>query len=376
MLVFLPLRVSALELQLENYRTATSQFEFKKFAESTDAPISIGRDAFPGSSLSYDLWMEPEDVSEVPKYDYFRYIIYVRPKANPSQVTRVTFRGKSGGGFDDQIVDVHFTVIDGARQEDGTIQLPIFGRLPSDALSSKQPEDPLSVYIDVDNETEVRLTNEKQMPVTIAGASASSNDRSLWQPLSVIRGESNAFTPFVLAKGANVKDSLKVFLRPRKLQAFLTALTPSKSKEDDVITVRVRYSTLAREEMSYLIPVRVRFEPRPLYLPIGAVVGAVVGWLILLAVRARKEESRDQLRILVAAVVAAFLIEILGMLLAAGGSQLKFLGFPIDPFQLLPATLIGLIAGLAGYQSRVFLLKISRLDFFKFGNTGVGNATA
>jgi hypothetical protein len=374
MLVFLPLRAAALDLHLDNVQTAASPFEFNKITDSADTGISISRDALIASTPSYDLWMEPEGVSAVPQYGYFRYEMYVRPKTSPGQITRVTFFGKTDGGFDDQFAEVHFTIGNGASSEEGDILLPIFGRLPSGAITSDQPADPIPVFLATDKEISVPLTNQlKQMPVRITGASASPNDRSLWKPVEIRGATSGAFTPFLLLNGAPPSpDNLKIWLQPKTPQAFATALIPGKNKEDDVITVLVRYKTLAREEMSSPIRVRVRFEPWPPYLPFVAVIGAVLGWLILLGVRARKEESGDQMRILVAAAVAAFLIEIFGMLLVAGGSELKFLGFPIDPFRLLPATFIGLIAGLAGYQSRDFLLNFAKISFFKLGNTGGG----
>src|SRR3954447_16284017 len=80
MLVFLPLRLAALDLKLENVRTTASQFDFTKIAESSDDPVAAGGDAFTASTPSYILWMNPDGVREVPQFDYFRYDIYARPK--------------------------------------------------------------------------------------------------------------------------------------------------------------------------------------------------------------------------------------------------------------------------------------------------------
>ena len=374
MLVFLPLRAAAIELELQNVRTTAAQFDFEKIVQFADAPRGIGHDAFVASTPDYVVWMELNDVYQEQDPLHFHYEMYVRPKANSGQVTRVIFRGKSGENFDDQFANVPFTVIDGASREEGTIELPIFGRTPSDALGGVMQDKPTPVYLATDEEIGVPFTNNlKGMPVDIISASASSHDPSLWKPLQIRGLSSGAFASFHLAQGATSKEeNLRIWLQPRIPQAFATALIPSKSTEDDVITVLVRYKTLARQESLSPIRVRVRFEPSPLFLPFVAVIGAILGWLILLLVRARKEESGDQMRILVAVVVAAFLIEVFGLFLVAAGSELKFLGFPIDPFRLLPATGIGLIVGLAGYQSRDFLLKFSNLSFFKLGNTGGG----
>ena len=383
-LAFLPLRLAALDLQLESVHTETSPFIFTKtFAESVGTPVPIGRDAFIASSPNYDIWMDLDGVSEVQQFGYFRYEIYVRPKASPTQVTRVTFQGQTDGAFDDQFVAVHFAVGDGTKPELGTIMLPIFGRYSPKALSSLQPGDPIPVFVATDKEISVPLSNElKRMPVTITGASASPNDRTLWKcagrtgvtsPICAleIRGAASApFAPFQIAKGDTNSEDLCILLRPQIPQAFSTALIRGKGNEDDVITVLVKYKTLGRAETSSPIRVRVQFIPWPPFLVLMAMSGAVLGWLGLLVVKAKKEEAGEQLRILGAALLAAFLVEVLGMLLVAGGSELKILGQTMDPFRMLPAALIGVIAGLAGYQSRSFLLKISQRSFFKFSNTG------
>lgn len=376
-LAVLPVSSAALDLQLDDVVTETGKFDFtRKLTEAVEAPIHISRDALIGSSPSYDVWMERDGVSEVPQFDYFRYEVYVRPKASPGQVTLIPFQGKPTGAFDDQFVKVHFRISDGPMQEEGTIVLPIFGYVAPDALGSHQPDEPTTVYLNTDEEISVPLTNEsKRMPVTITRASASPRDPTLWKPLEIRGAMSGAFTPFLLRKGATNSVNLRIFLRPRTAQAFATALIRGKGKEDDVITVSVNYKTLARDERSFPIPVRVRFEPWPPYLPLIAVAGAVLGWLVLLVVKAKREDWKDRLRILGAAVAAALLVEALGMLLVANGrSELKILDFKMDPFQMLPAALIGMIAGLAGYQSRNLLRKIGRSSFFRFGNTGTGNA--
>src|SRR3954471_10952607 len=118
MLAVLPLRLAALDLHLEDGVSETGKFSFTKtFTESVD-PIRISRDAVVTSTPNYDIWMERDGVTEVPQFDYFRYELYVRAKTTPRHVEHVIFRGEPKGAFDDQFVNVHFTVDDGTIHDE------------------------------------------------------------------------------------------------------------------------------------------------------------------------------------------------------------------------------------------------------------------
>jgi hypothetical protein len=367
-LVSLPLEAATIDLQLASAITE-GRFDFTRLrTETANDPPPLKRDSLIGSTASYEVWMDPSGVEDVSAYDYFTYELYVRSRANPQQVTRVVFSGKPVGPFDDQLAEVGFKVSDGTLEEAGTITLPVFGSVTPSAISSNQPDKPYEVYLATDKYIPVPVTNDlKRMAVTIMGATASSNDPALWKPIE-ITGTSHPFAPFLLGRGATDRTNLGIKLIPRTAHAFATALVRGRSKNDDFITVVVTYKTIARDPKQVEILLAVEFVPWPPFLLLVAVGGSLVGWLLLLLVKAKREKWDDRFRILGCGAAAAILVEVFGMLLVIGKSELKILDFTLDPFQMPTAALIGILSGLAGYKSREFLRTLSQMTIFKLGD--------
>ncbi|HJW93521.1 MAG TPA: hypothetical protein VJ901_07880 [Thermoanaerobaculia bacterium] len=374
-LLWLPPDAAALDLQLESVLTA-GRFDFtRKTADVADAPPPFNN-RLSGSTEHYDVWMGPDDVAEVPLLHFFSYSLYVRSKASPAQVTRFAFQGRSIGAFDDQMADVRFHVIDGALTETDTITLPIFGFVPDVIVSSHQPEDANDVFLATEHDVPIPITNElKNMAVTITGASAASNDAALWKPIEVRNGVA-PFAPFLLRSGASDASTLKIHLDPRTSHAFGTALFRGRAKFDDIINVTLTCKTLGRDQKPVTIPVRVQFVPWPPILLMITFIGAIVGWLLLLLAKAKRESWTERLRILGSGIAVALLIEVFGMAMVLGKSELKVLDFTLDPFQMPTAALVGVLAGIAGYKSRDLLLSISQMEIFRLGGGKKSDATA
>lgn len=366
-LLWLSLDAVALDLRLESVQTA-GRFDFtRKTSDVADAPPQFNN-KLSGSTEHYDVWTGPDDIDEAPLYHYFSYNLYLRAKANPSQVTRFTFQGRPIGAFDDQMADVRFHVIDGTLDESDTIPLPIFGAVaPDTILSSHQPDDPQEVYLATDRDVPIPITNElKNMAVTITRAVPAPNDRAMWKSTEV-RSGSGPFTPFLLRDGASDNSTLKVHLEPRTSHAFGTALFRGRSKYDDMINVTLICKTLGRDERAVSIPVRVQFVPWPPFLLMVTAASAVLGWVILLVAKARRESWGERMRILVSAIAVALLVEVFGMVMVLGKSELKVLDFTLDPFQMPTAAIVGVLAGIAGYKSRDALLSLSQMEIFRLG---------
>jgi hypothetical protein len=104
-------------------------------------------------------------------------------------------------------------------------------------------------------------------------------------------------------------------------------------------------------------------------------IGAIVGWLLLLLAKAKRESWTERLRILGSGIAVALLIEVFGMAMVLGKSELKVLDFTLDPFQMPTAALVGVLAGIAGYKSRDLLLSISQMEIFRLGGGKKSDAT-
>ncbi|HEV7766326.1 MAG TPA: hypothetical protein VGQ76_15080, partial [Thermoanaerobaculia bacterium] len=116
------------------------------------------------------------------------------------------------------------------------------------------------------------------------------------------------------------------------------------------------------------IAVPVRFVPWPPFLFFVAIVGAFVGTLVPPA--ARKRKWKDFWRAVATAVIVTVIVQAFAMVLVANNSEFRLLGFELDPFQMLPATLLGVLIGLGGFKSLEALRKMPPIDFWKKGKEG------
>lgn len=363
LLILVSDRAAAVDLKLYNVITESGRFEFDRSDEQelTEPPAGTGESRV-ASAGRFRVWIYPDDIQQA-RYGYFKYQLYARDTtAGPTgPITMFTFQGTPVGTFEDQIAIVEFDITAaGDVKESGKIRLPIFGSVASDALASTTSSAPVPVFLASEKVIPVPVRNSsKSMPVEVRNVRISPEDPGLWKKPAAV-----PFKPFVLDPGAAVGENVQIRLIPRTTSAIASAMVPGgSSKKDDTIKVSIEYATKGRSARELSMAIPVRFVPWPPLLFLATIVGACVGTLVPPA--ARKRQWQDFWKALGSGTIVAVIVEAFAMLLVANNSQFKLLGFDLDPFQLLPAALIGVLVGLAGFRSLEALRKVSMFDFRK-----------
>lgn len=363
-LALAPLCATAVELELDRVLVDLGRFEFgKPYGELLPTlPIDVHSESVQRASTDhYLLWVDFDEVRQT-KFGPFDYFIYVRDKSMAgSAVTQFKVMGTPVGSFDDQITGVVFRVGNQGRLETGTISLPIFGSAVRDSLIGPSWKEPIEVFLASERLIALPLRNDlKAMPLEIRGIrDPLANDQSLWS----VKEVKGVGVKAHLAPGADTGESLMLRLQPKVTRAVESALVQrGKGSRDDLITIWVDYATQGRTGRTLKIEVPVRFVPFPLLLFLVTMGGALLG---LLAPLAGKERNQDRLRAAAATVVVALVIEALSMVLVANNSEFRLLGFQLDPFQLLPAALLGVFVGMTGYRSLDAFRDVLVAEFWK-----------
>jgi hypothetical protein len=356
-----PWSASALELTLQPVTVTPGQqyvFTFKVKDEQQEEPpfIHARRDGVQAvATPHYQIWADWDETSEIKYSGRFRYFIYARPlSGGPFTVFR--FESESGS-FEDQAADVVFSVGEPGQAEQGTIELPIFGTANPSPLHGPSFTKPEDVNLASSKKISLTLRNElKKMPIEVESVSQTSTDSDLWKKYAVERVDSAAFKklrvdPDTPADASAGGQDLWLVLEPRTRHALSTAMVPrGKEAVDDRLTVYVEYTTPGRASKTLRIIVPVRFVPWPPFLLLVTLVGVLFGSLLPLSDKDLTWERRW--RILLTAVVVAITVETLALVLKANNSEVRLIGFELDPYQIPPALLIGVFVGMTG--SKVF----------------------
>jgi hypothetical protein len=143
---------------------------------------------------------------------------------------------------------------------------------------------------------------------------------------------------------------LTLHLEPAPGRAFVKALfARDRKKEHDSVGLSIDYDTQWGLRRTLEVQVPVRFVPWPplLFLAVGS--GTLFGSMAPVLAGRRKRVRWP--KAFAASLVTGILVELIAILLVQLNSEVRILGFDLDPFQLLPALLIGIVAGLMGFRS-------------------------
>jgi len=103
------------------------------------------------------------------------------------------------------------------------------------------------------------------------------------------------------------------------------------------------------------IPVPIRFKPSFWSLLLAVVVGSLLG-----AVFARlvSTQATKWYKAFSVAVIAALIVEVVGMLLVSAKSEFRLFNIDLDPYQLSPALVVGAFVGVYGFRKTDDLLSL------------------
>jgi hypothetical protein len=285
----------------------------------------------------------------------FVYEFFVKSKTPGSAlVCRFRVPAVPTGSFADAMGTVKFHVGDGLNLEEGTIKIPLYsirnpkildGRLSKPSVDAQNP----LVSVNLTGETPIEITVSSKLEDLQLGLYKDIKPRlerpQNWQSSTATLDGSNVLEP-----GHDAVISLK--LVPNAWHALGTSIFPIEQKKPhEVITVRVNYDTPGGIPDSIDVEVPVRFRPSIWSLLLAVMLGAGLGTLLARLLPSKSDgEPVEWYKAYLVSLVAAGLAEIVGIILVSGGSEFRFFQFELDPYQILPAVLVGALVGLAGIR--------------------------
>src|SRR3954451_1262963 len=341
-------------IELEN--GAKIKFD-KNDCESIDAlPFAKGDENVNHFQLPhYDLYFRIDDIVPKKTFGFIRYRFYVKPKPPEGGVNECVISGKPSGSFRPQLADVNLYVGEEAVGRDSaTIHLPILSLTSPAYLAAPPWAEPEKIEIGHENEIDLQLQNLlADWPIRISAVSQPSR-KEIWQQAELLVKGQQEFAPFDIPTGGVSKDRLVLKLSPNSWRALLNALFSHTVKGDpERVTASLEYTAQLGlkdpEKETLEIDVPLRFVPWPPLLIVVLILGTLLGSLIPLTTGQRRRT--DWLHAFGASLPTAILAWLVAILLVQNNSEFRLLGFALDPFQLLPATLIGALLGLQGFRS-------------------------
>lgn len=317
--------------------------------------LPTGHDFHVVTTPSYKVYADLNDITWS-RHGFFRYSLYVVPRPGV-EAERACFivNGDPAGAFPVQDVGVEFVVTDGPREERGRITLPVSGSDATGYLVVPSLTEPQEVELPGGTEISLSLQNVLAgLPISVDGVQQPLQNR-MWSNAGLEFKDRFQIEP-------GRKRNIMLVLEPNSTQA-LTRLLFSKAGQTahEKVLATLDYSTPWGVPGSLAIEIPVRFVPWPPLLFLALTLGTLLGSVIPIVTRRRPGSSWP--RAFLASLLIAFVVELLAMALVSFDSRLRLLGVELDPFQLLPAMLIGVFMGLLGFRSLDVLMKfISKLD--------------
>jgi hypothetical protein len=356
------------------------RFENGEFLFNTGVPEVVDKLPFeaeskqhPGLPTHFDvptphfvLSVDLIDIGPVRQCAYFNYHFYVTSRGAGLDRRPVHFSVTAFpvGVFPDQNKDVSFTIEgDSLGEEAGTVRLPVFNCTAA-LLSGPDWPKPQKAHLAVESDVPIPLKNLRlsDLPISIVSLSRPQPQNiELWRDLKVLTNGKEDFSRIDIGQGAD-SDALMLKLVPRPGAAFVTSLfSLGRKTPDDSVRFSLEYITLGGPTRTLSFSVPLRFAPWPPYLFVAVALGSLVGWLII-ALAYNKLAWATFWRPWALALLAAAVAEALAMLLIdKTDSQFRIFGFELDPFQMLPAGLIGVVIGAMGTDGiRLFIRSLAK----------------
>jgi hypothetical protein len=291
-------------------------------------------------------------------YGYFVYEFHVSPKNTQAGGGACSFhvQGLPSGTFTDRIADVSFQVGENPPLEEGTIRLPLFNITYAKPIL--EYETSLSeVGLSGESSVEIGLTNTlPDLPVGLYKDLTVDSSPGLWQThpqaqLQLPRSGSTLMQP-----GQKLNSGILLILRPNPWRALSTSIFPlAPDKSHETVTIYLNYDSPGGIQGTLEIPVSIRFKPSFWSLLFAVLAGGLIGALFSQMISAPKTKWYKAVLI---AVIAALIAEAAGIVLVYAKSEFRLFGVELDPYQLLPALLCGVLVGMYGFRKTDDLLKV------------------
>jgi hypothetical protein len=274
-----------------------------------------------------------------------------RVQANPS------------GTFVDQRADIAFHVKEGAGpSDDGTVTIPLHNSsYKQPILKAETPTPFASVSLSGKYPVTVKISNLlPDLPVTMNGITATPENPGYWQvPPQADLHFSQSGTNELQPRQA-LDTGIEVTLVPNRWRALGASIFPiGPNKAQETVHLSIAFNTPGGIPGTLEAALPLRFRPSFWNLAFSVFIGALIGsGLGLLFPKKDSGSSPKWYKAIPTALGLGIICEALGMILVNGNSEFRLLGFELDPYQLMPASLIGVLVGLVGFRSAEDFLKV------------------
>ncbi len=276
---------------------------------------------------------------------FFTYFFYVQGRqAGPLWEFRV--QAIPTGFFTDQEAALEFEVVDGAEADQGSLKVPIHSFSSDDYLRAESSEDVVSVGLTGETTIHINFRNSADLPIVLDKEPEITVDTpARWMNYRVVIRETEI-------PGHAQRRAMDVTLQPKASAALTASMLPVRSGQPhETLNVKLSYVTQhGGMKRSLPVTLRVRFIPTFWGLALAVLIGTASGILALRLLTTPTAGMRF-LPTSFAVLVVAILTEAVGLILVSNNSKFVLLGYDLDPYQLLPAAIIGAFVGLAGFNS-------------------------
>src|SRR5258708_2127226 len=306
-------------------------------------------------------------------YGSFIYQFYVARQGStpPTQMCVFRVQANPSGSFVDQLAEVSFHVKDGAEpSDDGTVTIPLHNSSYKQPILQADPPKPFaSVSLSGKYPVAVKITNLlHDLPGTMNGVTATPDNPTYWQvqPQAAFHFSQPGATG--LQAGQYLDTGIEVILVPNRWHALGASIFPmAPNKEQETVHLSIDFHTPGGIPGTLEVKLPLRFRPSFWNLALAVLIGALIGSALGLLLPKRDSGSGASpspawYKAMLIALGFGIVAEALGMILVNGNSEFRLLGFELDPYQLLPASLIGVLVGLMGFRSADDFLKVFKKD--------------
>jgi hypothetical protein len=275
---------------------------------------------------------------------YYTFDTYVRVEGKPGW-QHLKAKAHPAGPFLDTRKAVSFIVVANSRTIKGQITLPLYNPFyaaPTGTIYALGPDETLqSVHVGSAARIELHAKNPyEQLPIMLLSVEALPAHKEYWN-----RIDASVSRPLLSANSNS--EAITVVLTPNLVPALMASVSShSRADGDESVLVKGTYQSLPggpiRETES--LKIRVSFVPSGLQLLIALILGVAIAVLGL--------SLLQQMRLLlalkgaVASLVAAILMEIIGLGFVQAHSSFTLFGFSLDPVTAQGSFLVGALAAL------------------------------
>ena len=306
----------------------------------------------------------------------FSYPLYVFTSDTDGErsIQRFRFLAKPLGRFPDQERLVDYTLRTDAETKSGRFRLPIHSLSSDHFLQYELPELPVRLEIGEVESTPIDLENVLlDLPLLIRDdLRVTLSKPTLWQ------GSPRAFLvpplpkdelEFRLSPSTKARGKIELDASPVPAAALFASFFPYRRQAPtdaddaragihDRLTIYIPYRTHGGLERELPVEIPVRFWPSIWALLASVLLGALVGSTLLPLLQRRFEDWPWRVA---ASLVLAVLTWLIALVLVSFDSEVRILGLELDPYQIVPAALLGALASLGGGRGAPFLKMVPGL---------------